>query len=46
VNFTDTNFPFAALVRVAPELHERLALKVMAWGESLNSLVANKSAKS
>lgn len=33
------------MVRVAPELHERLALKAMASGESLNSLVAKKLAK-
>src|SRR2546425_12747348 len=28
------------LVRVAPEIHQRLALKAMAAGESLNSMVA------
>jgi predicted HicB family RNase H-like nuclease len=33
------------MVRVAPELHERLVLKAMASGESLNSLVAKKLAK-
>jgi len=33
------------MVRVAPELHERLVLKALASGESLNSLVAKKLSK-
>lgn len=34
------------LVRVQPALHQRLALKALASGESLNSLVARKLASS
>ncbi|MBI4604886.1 MAG: toxin-antitoxin system HicB family antitoxin [Planctomycetes bacterium] len=33
------------MVRVAPEIHQRLALKAMAAGESLNSMVAKALAK-
>ncbi len=33
------------MVRVAPEIHQRLALKAMAAGESLNSVVAKALAK-
>lgn len=33
------------VVRVAPELHQRLALKAMSTGESLNSLVSRTLAK-
>ena len=33
------------MVRVPPEIHERLALKAKAAGESLNSLVAKALAK-
>ena len=33
------------MVRVAPEIHQRLALKAMAGGESLNSVVARALAK-
>ena len=33
------------MVRVSPEIHQRLALKAMAAGESLNSLVAKALAR-
>ena len=33
------------MVRVAPEVHQRLALKAMASGESLNTFVARTLAK-
>ena len=33
------------MVRVAPEIHQRLAIKAMAAGESLNSMVAKALAK-
>jgi predicted HicB family RNase H-like nuclease len=33
------------MVRVAPEIHQRLALKALAAGESLNSLVAKALAR-
>jgi predicted HicB family RNase H-like nuclease len=33
------------MVRVAPEIHQRLALKALAAGESLNSLVAKALGK-
>jgi predicted HicB family RNase H-like nuclease len=33
------------MVRVSPEIHQRLALKAMAAGESLNSMVAKALAK-
>ena len=33
------------MVRVAPEVHQRLALKAMSSGESLNSVIARALAK-
>jgi predicted HicB family RNase H-like nuclease len=33
------------MVRVSPEMHQRLALKAMAAGESLNTLVAKALAR-
>jgi len=39
------NYSGKFMVRVAPEIHQRLSLKAMAAGESLNSIVAKALAK-